>query len=131
MAETPTEISVEGYADIDIGTYINTNWAFIEFRNGDNTAKVVRISSDPLSEPRVTSATVSADKKYVTYIIALNGDDTDIGTLPQTIGYAQMKKGNTDEEAYMAQDSFTAATMSDPDDVLTITLRAGILPPET
>lgn len=122
MAETPTEISTEGYADIDIGAKCAA-WGFIEFQNGSD-AKIIRI---PTSDTRVTRTVL--DTKKVTYSVALAGSDTDIaGQLPVTFAKALFKKVDSDAAASMGTDAFSAtATLASSGDTLTVTVTAGVL----
>lgn len=123
MTENPTEVTAEGYTDIDVGGKCAA-WGYIEFRT-EADVKIIRIATN---DSRVTQSVLTSKK--VTYVVALSGADSDIvaAGLPKTFSKAAFKKLDTDEAAVMASDSFsTSVTFSGSGDSANITINAGIL----
>lgn len=117
-----TEISADGYTQLDIGGKIATDWDYIEFQTS-GSAKIIRIST---ADSRVTQSSLTSKK--VVYSVALAGDDTDIAAagLPKTFSKALFKATDSDGADILATDTFTDATLATADDSLTVTISAGV-----
>lgn len=127
MAETATEITAAGYANLQIGQGCAA-WAYIEFQT-DTDAKIMRIAK---TDSRVAAASGYPTDKKMRYVVSLTGADTDVAAFMAAhsgaVTFAKALFRNTDSDTadILASDAFTAATLSTASDTLTVTIEAGV-----
>ncbi|QNG59439.1 hypothetical protein H4O14_16810 [Bacillus sp. PAMC26568] len=105
------EINTQGYQAIR--DYIQSNWKYIELRDGTNAA-IVRLSP---SDSRVTWTHTAGDQTLKLQIV-VKGSDADI-PVPKTFASSAIYNVATGGNAYSVE-SFTAFTMESDQDELTV-----------
>lgn len=105
------EIKAEGY--VDLRTYIQDTWKYIELRKTDGTP-VLRIST---SDPRVVW-THAAGAQTLELTATLTGSDADI-TLPQAFGQSAIYKVASGGTPFSVE-PFTEYSMESANDKLTV-----------
>ena len=105
------EITQKAYEDLR--TYIQTNWKYLELRDGTGTP-IVRIG---IGDSRI-SWTHNPGSQTLELTLIVKGSDSDI-TIPQTIKYSAVYKVATGGDA-LAIEEFTPFTLEADGDQLTV-----------